>query len=471
MVPKKTDAVRLLVAALIPMLLMLSGCASSTVELEQSQSSSAEEVVFWHFWGGKDSVVVDSIVQQFNNSQQQYRVRAIAMPGNNLQAKLFLAVAGGDPPDLVNQDDPVLADWARRGVISPMSNFADADEIKSLRANLFPAAERLSVVDDQLFGLCNGLDIRALFYNASALEVAGLPVPKSIEQLDAVAEHFAAPGSQTLTSPVGYLPDSRRLWAWGPVFGGSFYDSQARRAAIDHPGNRAALNWMRTYQRRYGADNLASFRQADQSLPGKTFPLLPIGDTDSVGRYVAMMDGQWRVRDIVAFQKQRTSLGKSAPKFGVCPLPYPDADGNGVPDKSARENAGWVNGNFFVVPSGARCPSGAWEFAKFWIGSKDSRRAAQWYVDGGWIPATQEVAATESFQEYLEATPLFKTFVDLAGSENQFPVPAVPGAAAFKREVESLAWDALMLPMDDQQLNRRIEQCQRDVDAYLGGDR
>ena len=75
------------------------------------------------------------------------------------------------------------------------------------------------------------------------------------------------------------------------------------------------------------------------------------------------------------------------------------------------------------------------------------------------------------FQEYLEATPLFKTFVELAGSANQFPVPAVPGAAAFKREVESLAWDTLMLPMDDPQLDRRVEQCQREVDGYLGGER
>jgi multiple sugar transport system substrate-binding protein len=298
-------------------------------------------------------------------------------------------------------------------------------------------------------------------------------VPQTIEQLDKIAEHFATPGSQTLKSPVGYLPDSRRLWAWAPVFGGSFYDQPTQRATIDTNGNRAALNWMRTYQSRYGADNLASFRQADQSLPGKTFPLLPLGsngDTDTVGRYVTMMDGQWRVRDIVAFQNQRQRSGKPVPKFGVCSLPFRDADGNGVPDQGGRKNAGWVNGNFFVVPSGARCPRGAWEFAKFWIGAKDPQQAAQWYVDGGWVPATKQVAAAESFENYLDATPLFKTFVELAGSENQFPIPAVSGAAAFKREVESLAWDTLMVPMDDRQLENRMQQCQREVDNYLGGD-
>ncbi|MCP4813841.1 MAG: hypothetical protein GY888_15145, partial [Planctomycetaceae bacterium] len=43
-----------------------------------------EEVVFWHFWGGADRQVVETVVERFNASQQQFFVRAIAMPGNNL---------------------------------------------------------------------------------------------------------------------------------------------------------------------------------------------------------------------------------------------------------------------------------------------------------------------------------------------------------------------------------------------------
>ena len=42
------------------------------------------------------------MVERFNDSQQQFFVRAIAMPGNNLDVKLFLSVTGADPPDLVN---------------------------------------------------------------------------------------------------------------------------------------------------------------------------------------------------------------------------------------------------------------------------------------------------------------------------------------------------------------------------------
>ncbi len=72
------------------------------------------EVVFWHFWGGADKAVVDGIVDRFNSSQRSHFVRAVALPGNNLDLKLFLSITGGDPPDLVNQDDPILGDWAAR---------------------------------------------------------------------------------------------------------------------------------------------------------------------------------------------------------------------------------------------------------------------------------------------------------------------------------------------------------------------
>ena len=324
------------------------------------QTGEREEVIFWHFWGGEDRDVVEEIVQQFNDSQFRYRLRAVAMPGNNLQAKLFLAVAGKDPPDIVNQDDPVLADWAKRGVIQPLANIATAAEVDAVTQKLLPAARRLSVVDEQLFAVCNGLDIRALIYNETALKNAGLDFPQTIEQLDAIAEHFSPASngskSQRLRAPVGYLPDSRRLWAWGPVFGADFYDVEAQRLQLDSPPVVAALNWMAGYGRRYGADNLAAFRQGDQSLPGKTFPLLPVDDDSVTGRYVVTMDGQWRVRDVVAFGKRRSDLGLPEVKFGVCPLPFVDADGDQQPDPSSRKDAGWVNGNFFVVPRGAKMP-------------------------------------------------------------------------------------------------------------------
>ena len=454
---------------LICIFALVAGCRTKTetkpsVNRDTDGVVQTEEVVFWHFWGGQDRAVVDHIVEKFHQSQDRYRVRAIAMPGNNLQAKLFLSVAGGDPPDLVNQDDPVLADWAQRGVIEPFSNFAREHDIEAVEEQLFPAALKMSTVDGKLWGLCNGLDIRALYYNQTALDKAGLTFPHSTAELDSIAEHFAPPldvaAGGRLPRTVGFLPDTRRLWAWAPVFGGGFYDDQSRRPTIDSDQNRAALKWMSDYRHRYGSDNLAAFRQGDQSLPGKTFPLLPIGPDEDVGRYVVMMDGQWRVRDIAAFEKKRRAAGGKSLQFGVCPLPPPD-HGEG------RSNAGWVNGNFFVVPAGAKCGEGAWAFAKFWIGIHDPNEAAQWYADGGWIPVTRDVVESPVFKKQLTVTPLLVPFVELAQSPHQFPTPVVPGAAFFKRTIDALAYDAMMTPMNLGEIDARVKQVQLEIDQRM----
>lgn len=417
-----------------------------------------EEVIFWHFWGGGiDREVVDDVVSRFNESQDKYHVRAISMPGNNLQAKLFLSVAGGDSPDIVNQDDPVIPDWAHRGVIQSLSEIAPQAEVDSVRAFLLPAAERLSVFDNQMFGLCNGLDIRALYYNKTMLDRFQLDPPTTIEQLDHIAETIAPPAGPTPRC-YGYLPDSRRLWAWGYVFGGDFYDYANQRATVNSPGIQEALSWMASYETRYGADNISAYRTADQSLPGGTFTLLPIGDQDTEGRYAVMMDGQWRVRKIAAFQEDRRRRGLLVPEFGVCPLPTPT---QAKTDIQPRSNGGWVNGNFFVFPRNAKNSSGAWEFAKFWIGYTDAQQAAKTCSAGGWIPVSQSVIDTEEFQQYTRDNPLFKTFVDLAASPNQFPIPPVVGAAMFKRTVEDAAYEAMFTkkPVDQvlDSANQRIE--------------
>ncbi len=386
------------------------------------------EVVFWHFWGGKDRAVVDAIVERFNASQNEFFVRPVAMPGNNLDLKFFLSVAGGDPPDVVNQDDPIVADWAHRGALVPLDELAAADEIAELEAWLFPSARQIGSYRGRLYGLCNGLDIRALYYNAAMLDEFHLQPPRTLNDLDKAALTIAPPDSPPPRERYGFLPDPRRIWSWGIVFGDRFYDFTSDRVAADSEPIVAALDWMSSYSRRYGADQVVRFRKGDQALPGACFPLFD-------GRYAMIMDGQWRVAEIDAVQRASRERGETEPRYGVVPLPAP---------RGGRERAGWVNGNFFVVPRGAGNPRGAWAFMKFWSGfdghESDAARAC---AAGGWIPASQSVVDHPKFQEHLHRFPLFRVFVELAASPDQVPTPAVPGAQFFQDEIIRAAEDAM----------------------------
>lgn len=415
--------------------------AGSRVEIPAGRS----EVVFWHFWGGKDRPVVEEICRRFNASQQEFFVRPIAMPGNNLDLKFFLSVAGGDPPDLLNQDDPIVADWAHRGALVPLDELASPEEIDELSQWLFPAAREIGSYEGRMYALCNGLDVRALYYNGDVLKQHGLAPPRTIAELDRAARVIAPPGDQSLAQ-YGYLPDPRRLWSWGIVFGGEFYNPSSGKVTADSPQIVAALDWMASYSRDYGADRVARFRKGDQALPGAAFPLLE-------GRYAMLMDGQWRVSEIAAVQEAARERGEAVPDYGVVPLPTPP---------NGNENAGWVNGNFFVVPRGAKNPRGTWAFMRFWSGfGGHEDEAARACTAGGWIPASQRVVEQPRFQQYLTRNPMFRTFVELAGSPNQQPTPAVPGAQYFQDEVIRAAEDTLYrsLPAEQalREATRRIQ--------------
>ena len=256
--------------------------------------------------------------------------------------------------------------------------------------------------------------------------------PRTIADLDRIAETIVPPGAKRFDR-VGYLPDPRRLWAWGVVFGGRFANHDAHRLddqiTADDPRILDAMRWMAGYSERYGADRVAAFRSGDQALTGASFPLL------ADRRYTVLMDGQWRVRDLAEAADAAARRGETIDEFGVCPLPPP-------PGGVAR--AGWVNGNFFIVPRGAKNGAGAWELMKFWTGFGGAEAdAAQTAAAGGWIPRAPRLSTSLGFQRFLNERPLFREFVRLAESETQLPTPALPVASTYYREVVAAAQDVL----------------------------
>ena len=440
--------------------LLASGAAAAFFDRPDPRHQTPtgrREVVFWHFWGGEDRDVVERIVDRFNHQHQnEYFVRAVAMPGANLDLKFFLALTGGEPPDLLNQDDPVVADWAHRQALVPIDELATAAEIDELPSWLLPAASKLGSYDGRLYALCNGLDVRALYYNKTMLSAHGLAPPETLAELDAIAETIAPPGAEGSRASFGYLPDPRRLWAWGIVFGGRFYDPQTGEITADGEPIVRALDWITGYRRRYGAEQVAAFRVGDQSLPGATFPLLE-------GRYAIVMDGQWRVRDIARAQQAQSEQGRPVTEYGVCPLP---------PPAGGRRRAGWVNGNFFVVPRGAKNPDGAWAFMKFWSGfGGHEAEAARICVAGGWIPPSQAVVDQPAFQQHLEEQPLLATLVQLAAGPDQVPTPVIPGAGQFYKEIVNVAETAMYddsAPPAGELLRQAARRIRRHVSAAKG---
>lgn len=402
------------------------------------EKTEREKIVFWHFWGGEERKVVQEIVRRFHESQDRYWVEEIPVPGQNLDMKFYMALAGGDFPDLVNQDDQVVAQWAHSGVILPLRKLvADENEYRQLEKWLLPTAKKIGSYQGKLYALCNALDIRALIFRNDVLN--GRDPPQTIDEFDAIAKR-----SHDDSQSILFLPDDRRLWAWGVAFGGSFYDETTGEVTVNHPRIVEALKWMVSYTRLHGLENIRAFRSTNRETGASSMIL--------DGRYGMMMDGQWRIPE----------LDRSKPPldYGVVPLPFP---------KGGKPNAGWVNGNFFVVPRGCRNPLGAWEFMKFWSGfGGNERHAAITATSGGWIPASRKVVVEPAFQDFLEQHPKFRIFVELADSPDQIPTPPVPIQSYFFERLNRAAEEALSLSKTPKQaLDDTNKDIQRRLDNVL----
>ena len=87
-------------------------------------------------------------------------------------------------------------------------------------------------------------------------------------------------------------------------------------------------------------------------------------------------------------------------------------------------------------------------------------------MSGGWIPVSQAVVDQPTFAQFLEEEPLFQNFIDLAGSQNQYPVPVIPGAPFFNNEVKNVSEAAMASPTKPD-LARMLEDAQKRIQLHI----
>jgi len=365
-----------------------------------------QEVRFWHMWSAEWKVVVDRIAERFNQSQDTYEVVALSVPGQAANSKFLLAVAGGDPPDCMAQWNPVIPKWADSKLLVPLNRLMTDEEWARFQRDTYPIARKIGIYKGDLYGVTTGLNLWACYYRIDHLRRAGLDpndFPDTLEELVDVwapkLHRFDERGDLTI---MGFMPKWISMYL--PGFNGGWCDWQTDPGTltIETPENLRALEYLVEQRRKLGFKNVLRFESGLQQGFGIDWPFI-------TGKYSILRDGQWRVEQ----------LAKYAPdlRYGTAPVP---------PPKGGKGGFGYSNGNFMVIPTGAKCREGAWEFIKFWSGLAEPERAAEFYTWGGWLPLLPDIAEAPAYREYVRKHPQFQTFLDLLPSENIHPLPAVP---------------------------------------------
>lgn len=352
------------------------------------------------------------------------------------EQKLMCGIAGGAPPDCINQDRFSIGGWAARGAFLSLDQLIerDRDDADGVRPeDFYPACWDEVVYEGKAYAVPINTDCRALYYNEDLLKQAGYVdsegnarPPRTWAELKEYAIRLTERDPDGKIIRIGFIPNYGNSWlylyAWQN--GGEFMSPDGRTCTLDAPENVAALAWVTdVYDALGGAEEVNGFAESFQT--GELDPFV-------IGKVALVTNGNWYLEAIARYKPDM--------HFGVVPVPVPEG----------REHLTWSGGFSWAIPKGAAHVEEAWKLVK-WMNSMEAARidsaaeyeyARSWgrtYVP--WMYANQKVNEM-AFREFAPADvrlrKYLRLFIDLMPVSRFRPVTPVG----------QLLWDEHVRAMD-----------------------
>lgn len=394
-------------------------------------------VRLWHLLSAEWLEPLERAVGRFNESQGRYEVVPLLLTGSEADSKLLLSVAGGDPPDVMLTWTQGTSVWGAEGLLQPLDRFMTAEEKQRFLTEAYPVVRKSGWYKGSLYGITMGFDLFVCYYRADHFREAGLDpdqFPKTLEELAAVGAKLNRFGQSREITRLGFLPQTFSHYV--ASFGGSFYNEQTHQVTLNTPQNLRALEFLVETRKRLGLQEVIRFQSGLAGDSGASWPFIS-------GTYSIAMDGEWRVEQ----------MRRYAPHLEYRTVPLPPPDGG-------KSLASFADINYLLIPRGARQPDGAWEFIKFWTGLDNPERAAEFFPWYGWMPLFPKSAKAPAYEKWLQTVPTYRTFLQVAESENIVTIPPTPYQIYLRDRIEradDLAMRGTLTP------RRALEQLEADI--------
>lgn len=159
-------------------LLLLAACNPSTEtgtsgEGTDSESEEKKIVTFWHSMSGKNQEALNSIVEDFNTSQDSIQVNAEFQGTYEESLPKFHSVGGTeDAPTIIQVQEIGTMSMINSGNIEPIQTFIDAEgyDMSILEENIINYYK----VDDKFYSMPFNSSTPVMYYNKDAFKAAGL---------------------------------------------------------------------------------------------------------------------------------------------------------------------------------------------------------------------------------------------------------------------------------------------------------
>lgn len=372
-----------------------SAAPSGSADAASPQASEPVEIEFWNIWGGE---LIDSLVNEYNSSQNKVKVKAVFVQNSyeGIVEKLQVQAAAKKLPDIVSNG--LLYTRFANDVMHavPLEPFIERDGYDM--SDFFPTMLNLGKNEQgQLIGLPYGISTPILYYNADHFRAAGLDPdkpPQTWEEFPAVAKQLTRDGHYGASVPIdfGWL-----YQALMETYGGSMMSADGQTVGLD---SEASVNAVRAV--------------TDMVNKDKSMPLLQLLQT-----FESMAKG-----DVSMLANTTAGLGQILPtaQFDLRTAPFPTYGGKRIVPAGGA--------NLMIFTQDPAKQEAAWDFMKFLI---DPQRSVQISKSTGYMVSRQSALDDPEMQKFLEEKPVYKaTYEQIDGMVPWFNFPGTGGTRVQK---------------------------------------
>jgi len=406
--------------------LLVLGCSESDDRTEDGRVM----VEYWEHWTDFEGEAMQAVVDDFNASQDRIFVKVLTI--SEIEQKILLATAGGNPPDVVGLWSRNVAPYAEKCALTPLNKYLD--EAGITKDDYLPAMWDLCDYRGYVWALPSTPGTIGLHWNKRLFREAGLDPdkpPASIRELDEMAERLTIvdierdgktqrvryteltnaerEAKQFDIRQLGFSPaepgwwkDSMAFW-----FGAELYDGD-RKLLADTPEVLATLQWYGGYPEKYGVDNMKKFGASF----GNSFasPQNPFLDE----RIAMVLQGVWMYNFIDKF----------SPQLEWSAAPFPSHDPVNLPSVTISDC------DILAIPAGAKHPDEAFEFIRY----VNSRGPMEKLCLG-----QRKFSPLATYSQDFVANhpnPQIQVFIDMAASPNSRIAPELPVWQEYREELQ-----------------------------------
>ncbi len=309
---------------------------------------------YWEKWTGHEGRAMQKVVDRFNDTigeEKKIFVRYLVTAG--IDQKLLIAVAGGNPPDLAGLWNYNVPLYAESNAILPLDDLGASLGVKV--ENYAPGFRPIMQHPDRtgrvrMWATIHTGGTVAMFYNRAAFREAGLDPdrpPRTTSELDEYDKKLMRKAPDGAIQRAGFLHAEPGWWSWmwGYHFGGTLADTRNNTSLAGSKENVAAFEWLQTYPKRYGVQQVKTFKSGfATAYDSRQNALLD-------DKCAMVVQGPWLANVINAYRPDMD--------YAVAPFPVVDS----IFDEHAP--VGMVDSDILVIPRGVKNPEACMEFVAF----------------------------------------------------------------------------------------------------------